>query len=252
VGLAVNINKVLADYKKVRARLLPMITDTAKMVFDASRKGKRLLFEGAQGTFLDIDHGTYPFVTSSNTIAGAVCTGVGIGPSAIDHVVGIVKAYTTRVGNGPFPTELENATGEQLRKTGGEFGATTGRPRRCGWFDAVLLRKAVQVNGMTRMAITKLDVLNDLDEIKICTHYIINGKKTADYPSDVSLLAKARPVYQTMKGWKKDIRGARTLANLPRNARAYLDRLQELCYGVPVLMVSVGPERTQTIQVKPL
>jgi adenylosuccinate synthase len=250
VNLGININKVLKDYKKIRNRLLPMITDTAQYVFNASRKNKRLLFEGAQGTFLDIDHGTYPFVTSSNTIAGAVCTGVGVGPSTIDHVVGIVKAYTTRVGNGPFPTELENSTGELLRKIGGEYGATTGRPRRCGWFDSVMLRKAIQLNGMTRMAITKLDVLNSFDEIKVCTHYSINGEKTADYPSDMGLLCKAKPVYQTLKGWNRDISSAKKLSDLPPAARAYIDRMQELCYDVPVLLISIGPDRRETIEVK--
>jgi adenylosuccinate synthase len=250
VNLGIDMGQELAKYKKFRDRLLPMITDTAQYIFKAGQKKKRLLFEGAQGTFLDIDHGTYPFVTSSNTIAGAVCTGVGVGPSTIDHVVGIVKAYTTRVGNGPFPTELSDETGELLRKVGGEYGATTGRPRRCGWFDSVMLRKAIQLNGMTRMAITKLDVLNEFDHISLCTHYLIDGEKTVDYPSDLSLLSRAVPVYQTMKGWKKNICAAKKLSDLPTAARRYIDRLQELCYEVPILMVSVGPDRKQTIEVK--
>ena len=169
--------EILDRYKVVRERILPFISDTAHMIFEAQRAGKQLLFEGAQGTFLDIDHGTYPFVTSSNTISGCACNGSGIGPSAIDHVIGIVKTYTTRVGNGPFPTELNDTTGELLQREGGEFGATTGRVRRCGWFDSVMVRKAVQVNGLTRFALTKLDVLNKLDEINICTHYEIDGKK---------------------------------------------------------------------------
>ncbi len=243
---------VLEEYRAVRASLLPFVVDTAERLSGAIRARKNLLFEGAQGTFLDVDHGTYPFVTSSNTIAGAACTGSGIGPTAIDHVVGIVKAYTTRVGNGPFPTELTGAAGEALRTAGGEFGATTGRPRRCGWFDSVMVRKAVQLNGLTRFALTKVDVLNDLDEIMICTHYEIDGKRVEQFPSGYSLLDKAKPVYETMKGWKADIAGCTRYADLPGKTIAYIDRLRSLCCNIPLLVVSTGPDRKQTIEVEPL
>jgi adenylosuccinate synthase len=249
-----NLNKeeIIASYWNFRARLLPFITDTAFLIFSEHKKGKRLLFEGAQGTFLDIDHGTYPFVTSSNTLSGSACTGSGIGPAAIDHVIGIVKMYTTRVGNGPFPTELNCATGDFLRKTGGEFGATTGRPRRCGWFDAVLVRKAVQLNGLTRLALTKLDVLNGLDEIKICTHYEIDGKKTDQYPSSLSQLEKAVPIYETLQGWKCDITGCKSYKDLPSEAISYIEQVKKLCYSVPVLIVSTGPDRIETLSVEPI
>jgi adenylosuccinate synthase len=251
-GAAFSLNKeeIIENYRNLRTRLLPYITDTAFLIFTEYKKGKRLLFEGAQGSFLDIDHGTYPFVTSSNTLSGSACTGSGLGPSAIEHVIGIVKMYTTRVGNGPFPTELDDETGEFLRKTGGEFGATTGRPRRCGWFDAVLVRKAVQLNGLTRLALTKLDVLNDLDEIKICTHYQIDGKITDQYPSSLSQIEKAIPVYETLKGWKCSTSGYKSYSELPREALAYIERVKELCYSVPVLLVSTGPERNETLTVE--
>lgn len=244
--------QILDQYKGIRDRMLPFIKDTSHYLFESSRNGKQLLFEGAQGTFLDIDHGTYPFVTSSNTVSGSACSGCGIGPSSIDHVIGIVKTYTTRVGNGPFPTELNDSTGERLRKEGGEFGATTGRPRRCGWFDSVMVRKSVQVNGLTRLALTKLDVLNNFDEIQICTHYEINGKKTDQYPSSCQLIEKAVPIYETMPGWKSDLSGCKKITDFPTNALAYLNRLLELCYNIPALIVSVGPERHQTIEVVPL
>ncbi len=243
---------ILEKYKGIRERMLPFISDTADMLFTAQRENKRLLFEGAQGTFLDIDHGTYPFVTSSNTISGCACTGSGVGPTAINHVIGIVKTYTTRVGNGPFPTELDDADGELLRKEGGEFGATTGRPRRCGWFDSVMVRKSVQLNGLTRFALTKLDVLNHFDEIKICTHYEIDGKRYDQFPVDTTLLQKAVPVYETMPGWKCSLDGCTTWDSLPEAARNYVERLRKLCYDIPALIVSVGPDRTQTIEVTPI
>jgi adenylosuccinate synthase len=249
---ALDADTILQNYRAIRKKLLPFITDTAAYLFEAVCRKKRLLFEGAQGTFLDIDHGTYPFVTSSNTLAGAACTGSGIGPTSINHVIGIVKAYTTRVGNGPFPTELTDATGEKLRSLGGEFGATTGRPRRCGWFDSVMVRKAVQLNGLTRLAITKIDVLNTLDEIKICTHYELSGKKTEQFPSSWSLLEKVRPIYETLPGWKADLSGCARFHDLPSKAIAYIELLRKYCYVVPVLMVSTGPDRLQTIEVEPL
>jgi adenylosuccinate synthase len=247
-----NEDAIIEQYRLIRERMLPYITDTAQLIFESSRLGKDVLFEGAQGTFLDIDHGTYPFVTSSNTLAGYACPGCGVGPSMLNHVIGITKTYTTRVGNGPFPTELNDATGELLRKEGGEFGATTGRPRRCGWFDSVMLRKSIQLNGLTRLAFTKLDVLNKLDEIKVCTHYEINGKKVDQFPSSTNLLEIATPIYETLEGWKSDICGCTSLKDLPSKAINYINRLQELCYDIPILIVSVGPDRNQTIEVKPL
>ncbi|NLG15941.1 MAG: adenylosuccinate synthase [Fibrobacter sp.] len=247
-----SIDEILGNYKVIRDRMLSFIKDTGFLSFDATRNGKRLLFEGAQGTFLDIDHGTYPFVTSSNTLSGYACPGCGIGPSAINHVIGITKVYTTRVGNGPFPTELNDATGEKLRHEGGEFGATTGRPRRCGWFDSVMIRKSAQLNGLTRLALTKLDVLNTLDTIKICTHYEINGKKTEQFPTGIHDLSRAVPVYTEMEGWKCDISGCKTLQDLPSKALQYIRKLQNLCYDIPILIVSIGPDRNQTIEVDPL
>ena len=243
---------ILQRYRSLREKLLPFIADTGEYLYEAVRQKKRLLFEGAQGSFLDIDHGTYPFVTSSNTIAGAACTGSGLGPTCINHVIGIAKAYTTRVGNGPFPTELTDAIGEDLRKIGGEFGATTGRPRRCGWFDSVMVRKAAQLNGLTRLALTKVDVLNTIDEIKICTHYEIGGKKVEQFPSSYPLLEKAKPIYESMEGWKTDICGCTTVDDLPSKTIAYIRRLQSLCYNIPILIVSVGPDRKQTIELEPI
>jgi adenylosuccinate synthase len=240
--------EILKRYKAIRERILPLIKDTCFYVFDAERKGKRLLFEGAQGTFLDIDHGTYPFVTSSNTVAGSACTGSGVGPRSVEHCVGIVKTYTTRVGNGPFPTELEDETGELLRTVGHEFGSTTGRPRRCGWFDSVMVRKAIQLNGITRLALTKLDVLSGFDEIKICTHYEIDDWRTDQFPSSLQRLEHVRPVYITLPGWKCDIGGCKAFDDLPSEAKHYIIKIRELCYGVPALIVSVGPERSQTIE----
>jgi len=237
-------------FRSLRERILPFVTDTGERLFNAAQKGKRLLFEGAQGTFLDIDHGTYPYVTSSNTISGAACTGAGVGPGLIDHVIGIVKVYTTRVGNGPFPTEQLNETGETLRKYGGEFGATTGRPRRCGWFDGVMMRKSIQLNGLTRLALTKLDVLNHCSAINICTHYEINGKKTEVCPTSPVDFENAVPIYETMPGWTADISGCRKISDLPPAARNYIERLKKICYDIPILLVSVGPDRSQTIEVE--
>jgi len=244
--------KILDQYRLIRERMLPYINDTACYIYEAASKGKSILYEGAQGTFLDIDHGTYPFVTSSNTLAGYACPGCGVGPSMIDHVIGIVKVYTTRVGNGPFPTELNDSLGEMLRKEGGEFGATTGRPRRCGWFDSVMIRKAVQLNGLTRFALTKLDVLNKMEEIQICTHYEIDGKKVEQFPSDTLALEKAVPIYETVKGWKCDISECKTIKDLPAEAIKYIYKIQELCYNIPILIISIGPDRNQTFEVEPI
>jgi adenylosuccinate synthase len=250
--LQIKFEDMVERFRGIRERLLPFISNTADQLFNAICQGKRLLFEGAQGTFLDIDHGTYPFVTSSNTIAGAACTGSGIGPKAIDHVIGIVKAYTTRVGNGPFPTEQTNEFGESLRKIGGEFGATTGRPRRCGWFDSVMLRKAVQINGLTRLALTKLDVLSDFKEILLCTHYEINGKKAEIFPTSPSDFEHAKPIYEALPGWRADLSGCKKMADLPSAARNYVDRLKKLCYDIPLLLISLGPDRTQTLELERL
>lgn len=248
----IDYNETVEKYREIRERILPLLTDTADYIFHCLLEKKSLLFEGAQGTFLDIDHGTFPFVTSSNTVSGAVCSGAGVAPSNINHIVGIVKAYTTRVGNGPFPTELLDSTGELLRKEGDEYGATTGRPRRCGWFDSVVLRKAVQLNGFTRIALTKLDVLNTFKEINLCTHYEIDGKKVENFPTRKSAIDDIVPVYETLPGWETDISGITSFSELPENAVNYVKRIQELCYNVPALIISVGPDRSQTIEVEPL
>ncbi|MGM0442926.1 MAG: adenylosuccinate synthase [Fibrobacterota bacterium] len=240
-------DEVLAEYRQIAEKIRPYVIDTAERIFTAQQEGKTLLFEGAQGTFLDIDHGTFPFVTSSNTTVGAIATGSGVSANCVSDVIGIVKTYVTRVGNGPFPTELDDADGERLREQGGEKGATTGRPRRCGWFDSVLLRKAVQLNGFTSFALTKLDVLTGFDEVKICTHYEIDGKKTEQYPALTSEVEKAVPVYETLPGWGEDISNCTTFSKLPENAQTYVRRLQELCYNVPISILSVGPGRDETI-----
>jgi adenylosuccinate synthase len=228
-------------------RLLTMATDTGLEITDALAAGKRVLLEGAQGTALDLDHGTYPFVTSSNTTAGGAGTGVGIGPTAIDSVVGVVKAYTTRVGNGPLPTGFDPEMDERVRKLGGEYGATTGRPRRCGWFDAVLARYSARVNGLTGLAVTKLDVLDTIPELEIATEYSTGGGSTKEFPADTWSLESVAPRYEKHPGWNSDTSGAKRLADLPRNARAYLDRIEELT-GAPITMVSVGTRRSQIIR----
>ncbi|MEO8199754.1 MAG: adenylosuccinate synthase [Gemmatimonadota bacterium] len=234
--------------ERLAARLLPLAADTGLMVHQAIREGKRVLLEGAQGSQLDVDHGTYPFVTSSNTTAGGAAVGAGIGPTAIDGVLGVVKAYTTRVGNGPLPTESLDGAGEELRKVGAEFGAVTGRPRRCGWFDATVVRYAVRVNGLTGLAVTKLDVLDGFAEIPVGTAYRLGNELCEEMPSDVERLGKVEPVYETLPGWKKPTGAARKLADLPAAARAYLDRLQDLS-GAPIRYVSVGTRRDQIIEV---
>jgi len=232
-----------------RERLLELATDAGEEVHRAVGEGKRVLLEGAQGTALDLDHGTYPYVTSSNTTAAAAATGIGVGPTLLDGVIGVVKAYTTRVGNGPLPTAFDEEMDERMRELGGEFGATTGRPRRCGWFDAVLARYAARVNGLTGLAVTKMDVLDTLPEISVCTAYRIeDGETTDSFPADTSLLGRVRPVLETHPGWEADTSGARCLSDLPPNARAYLERIEELV-GTPVRWVSVGSRRSQIIRV---
>jgi adenylosuccinate synthase len=229
-------------------RLLPLTADTGLLVHRAVKGGKRVLLEGAQGSLLDVDHGTYPFVTSSNTTAGGAAVGAGIGPTAVHGVLGVVKAYTTRVGNGPLPTEAKDGEGQKLRELGGEFGAVTGRPRRCGWFDATVVRYAVRVNGLTGLAVTKLDVLDTFAEVPVGTAYRLDGSACAEMPSEVDLLGRVQPVYEVLPGWRRPTADARHLADLPGEARRYLDRLEELS-GAPVRYVSVGTRRDQIIEV---
>jgi len=223
-----------------------MGTEVGLEITAALDAGRRVLLEGAQGTALDLDHGTYPYVTSSNTTAGGAAIGVGIGPTRVERVLGVVKAYTTRVGNGPLPTAFDEAMDERMRELGGEFGATTGRPRRCGWFDAVLVRLAARVNGLTGLAVTKLDVLDTLPELRIATAYEVGGERLEEFPADIGHLERAAPVYETLPGWRRSTAGSRRLEDLPREARAYLDRIEGLA-GAPVRMVSVGTRRDQII-----
>ncbi|MEO8485575.1 MAG: adenylosuccinate synthase [Betaproteobacteria bacterium] len=226
--------------------MAPMIADVAAQLHAARARGESLLFEGAQGALLDVDHGTYPFVTSSNCIAGAAAAGSGIGPHQIDYVLGIVKAYTTRVGGGPFPTELTDEIGAHLAKRGNEFGSVTGRPRRCGWIDIPLLRRSVQLSGVNGLCITKLDVLDGLESIEVCTGYTSGGKPVALVPTGADAVARCKPVYETLPGWNESTVGARAFDVLPAAARAYLDRIASLV-GVPIAMVSTGPDRDETI-----
>ncbi|HET8648884.1 MAG TPA: adenylosuccinate synthase [Gemmatimonadales bacterium] len=238
----------LALVERIAPRLKPLTADAGLVVHRAIQAKRRVLLEGAQGALLDLDHGTYPFVTSSNTTAGGAAVGAGIGPTAIDGVLGVVKAYTTRVGNGPLPTAAPDEMDQRLRELGGEFGAVTGRPRRCGWFDAMVVRYAVRVNGLTGLAVTKLDVLDTLSEIPVGIGYRLNGKPLDALPSEVALLERVEPVYETLPGWQCTTGEVRRLEDLPPAARAYLDRLQELA-GAPIRYVSVGTRRDQIIQV---
>ena len=233
---------LLKTCREYSQRLKPFIADCSVMIDEACKRGDNVLFEGAQGTGLDIDFGTYPYVTSSNTIAGGACTGTGIGPTRIDHVAGIAKAYTTRVGEGPFPTLMEPEIEERCRQIGQEFGATTGRKRLCGWFDAMLVRHAARVNGLGSLIVTKLDVLDDFEEIKICTGYQYEGESLPYFPASLRVLAACEPVYETLPGWKIPTGEARTFEELPEAARVYLQRLEEVS-GVPVALVSVSPSR---------
>jgi adenylosuccinate synthase len=233
----------LGEYFKDR------VADVSGRLYELRAAGKRVMFEGAQGSLLDIDHGTYPYVTSSNTTIGGVCTGAGVGPDAIDYVLGIAKAYVTRVGGGPFPTELFDDAGKRLARRGDEFGATTGRPRRCGWLDAVALRRMVSLNGVTGFCVTKLDVLDGFDEIRICTAYRLNGKLLDAPPLDVQDWARLEPVYETFPGWQETSRGATRMADLPANARSYLEAMEALC-GAPIHIVSTGPDRNENIVIR--
>src|SRR2546427_226284 len=233
---------------RLAPRLLPLAVDAGRVVYEALERGESVLLEGAQGALLDVDHGTYPYVTSSNTTAGGAAVGVGIGPTAIDAVLGVVKAYTTRVGNGPLPTEAEPAVAERIRELGGEFGATTGRPRRCGRVDAGGVRYAVRVNGLTGLAVTKLDVLDSFPEIPVGVGYRLDGEIVDSMPADVERIERVEPIYETLPGWQKPLRHVRRLADLPPPARAYLDRLQDLAHA-PIRYVSVGTQRDQIIEV---
>ena len=237
---------IIDQYKGYADRLSPHIINISIVMNQAIRENKQILFEGAQGTHLDIDHGTYPFVTSSNTVSGNACCGAGIGPKEITGVVGIVKAYTTRVGSGPFPTELFDDIGDKIQKKGAEFGATTGRKRRCGWLDTVILRNAARLNGLTGLVITKLDVLDGLEDLKICTGYEYSGKIVRDFPASLNILGSCKPVYEILPGWPEDISDIRKLEDLPENAKKYLNRIEELT-ETPIDMVSVGPGREETI-----
>ena len=242
-------DKVIGEYLKYAEYLKPFVVDSSLKIYEAVKEKKNILFEGAQGTLLDLDHGTYPYVTSSNPIAGGACVGAGVGPTTIDRVIGVAKAYTTRVGEGPFPTELNNEVGKLLGDLGAEFGTTTGRRRRCGWFDAVIGRYAVRINGLDCLAITKLDVLDELEEIEVCVAYDIDGEICNHFPTNASQFANCKPVYKTLPGWQESTTGCRSLADLPKKALNYLKYLAELM-KVPIAIVSVGPGRDQTIIVE--
>ena len=242
----VSYEKTLADTLALAPRLAPLIADVPRALYHANRAGKNLLFEGAQGSLLDIDHGTYPFVTSSNCVAGAAAAGAGIGPMHLHYVLGITKAYSTRVGEGPFPTELSDATGERLRQRGQEFGATTGRPRRTGWFDAAALKRSIQLNGVSGLCITKLDVLDGVEAVKICVGYKLEGAFSEILPVGAEELERCHPVYEELPGWMESTVGIKAYDKLPAGARAYLKRIEELA-GVPVDLISTGPDREETI-----
>lgn len=241
-----DVDAIIEEYVEFDKLIDPFITDTTELLGKALAQGKRILAEGAQGSLLDIDFGTYPYVTSSHPTAGGCCTGLGVPPTSVNRVIGIVKAYSTRVGNGPFPTELLDEQGEELRRVGHEFGATTGRPRRCGWLDLVALRYSTMINGFTDLAITKLDVLSHLEEIKICTEYRVNGNISRRFPNDLQTLERVEPVFVTLPGWQKDITGITRHEDLPSEAQDYL-RFMTDYLGVPASIVSTGPKREQTI-----
>jgi adenylosuccinate synthase len=246
---ALDYDRIAGEYQRLRERIAPLVVDSGLLLDHALSTGARVLFEGAQGTMLDVDHGTYPFVTSSNTVAGSACTGAGIAPNRITGVVGITKAYTTRVGSGPFPTELHDDLGRKLREDGGEFGATTGRPRRCGWFDAVVVRHAVRLNGLSGLAITKLDVLTGIRTLRLCVAYEHEGRRLEEFPASGWVLNNLTPLYEELPGWDEPICDARSLDDLPANARRYIKRLEDLT-STPAVMVSVGARREETITLK--
>jgi adenylosuccinate synthase len=242
-------SEIFNEYLQYKARLEKYVKDTSLFLSEEIEKGRHILFEGAQGGLLDLDHGTYPYVTASNTVAGNACAGSGIGPRQIDSVIGVVKAYTTRVGEGPFPTELKDGLGERIRERGGEYGATTGRPRRCGWFDAVIVNHSIRINDIQELALTKLDVLNDFDKINVCVGYRLNGKVSYHVPSSIEMLERAEPVYEELDGWKAEIKEARDFSDLPANAKRYIRRIEELTQ-TKITIISVGSERNETIKLK--
>jgi adenylosuccinate synthase len=244
--LPLTADSIVEDYLRYGARLMPHVADTSKLLHDALRDGSNVLLEGAQGTMLDLDHGTYPFVTSSNPISGYALASVGIGPKEVDRVIGITNAYVTRVGAGPFPTEDAGSDGDRLGERGAEFGTVTGRKRRCGWFDACIVRYAARLNGLTELFITKLDVLSGFPTVRVCTGYRANGELYDDFPPHQSLVHNAEPVFEELEGWDEDLGEARSIEDLPAAARKYLDRLQDLS-GVPIGVVSVGPAREQSL-----
>ena len=243
------ISQVLDEALELGEYFRDQVADVSGQLYRLRDAGKRIMFEGAQGSLLDIDHGTYPYVTSSNTTVGGVCTGAGVGPDAIDYVLGITKAYVTRVGGGPFPTELFDEAGERLARRGDEFGATTGRPRRCGWLDAVALRRMVRLNGVSGLCVTKLDVLDGFEQINICTAYRLHGETLDAPPLDVTAWSELEPVYESFPGWQDSSRGATRLEDLPLKARSYIEAMEALC-GVPVHIVSTGPDRRENIVIK--
>ncbi|MEW1612351.1 MULTISPECIES: adenylosuccinate synthase [unclassified Streptomyces] len=245
---AIEAGKVVEDMLQYAEQIKPYVADTTLILNDAIDEGKVVLFEGGQGTLLDVDHGTYPFVTSSNPTAGGACTGAGVGPTKISRVIGILKAYTTRVGAGPFPTELHDEDGEALRRIGGERGVTTGRDRRCGWFDAPIARYATRVNGLTDFFLTKLDVLTGWEQIPVCVAYEIDGKRVEELPYNQTDFHHAKPIYENLPGWSEDITKAQTFDDLPKNAKAYVKALEEMS-GAPISAIGVGPGRTETIQI---
>ncbi|NUN64540.1 adenylosuccinate synthase [Pseudanabaena biceps] len=246
---SLNADAIIEEYRGYADRLRPHVIDASLKIDEAIRERRNILFEGAQGTLLDLDHGTYPYVTSSNPVAGGACIGAGVGPTCIDRVIGVAKAYTTRVGEGPFPTELHDQIGTQIGDRGAEFGTTTGRKRRCGWFDGVIGRYAVRINGLDCLAVTKLDVLDDLDEIKVCTAYELDGKVVRDFPSDARAFARAIPIYETLTGWKQNTCECKTVEDLPEAAKTYLKFLADLM-EIPIAIISLGASRGQTIIVE--
>lgn len=248
-GEELNFDTIYEEYVELGKRLKSFVADSSVRIYDAIKSGKKVLFEGAQGMLLDIDYGTYPFVTSSNTTAGGVCSGVGIGPTMISGAVGVAKAYTTRVGKGPFPTELDNETGEWIRQKGGEFGVTTGRARRCGWLDLVILKTSARVSGLTDLVVTKIDTLAGLDKIMVCVGYKFEDKVIDYFPASLEDLAKCEPIYEEFEGWDDSVADARSYDEIPENAKKYLKRIEKFT-GVPISIVSVGPKRDQTIVLK--
>ncbi len=243
---ALDAEAIIEQTMSFAEAIVPMISDVSRKLYEMNKRGEKILFEGAQGTLLDIDYGTYPFVTSSNCVAGAAAPGAGVAPQMLNYVLGIVKAYTTRVGSGPFPTELFDEVGAGLAERGNEFGAVTGRPRRCGWFDAALLKRSIQINGVTGLCLTKLDVMDGMDEIKICVGYRVNGEDLDIFPFGALNVEKCEPIYETVPGWTDSTVGVKKYEDLPENARAYIKRITEICEA-PIAIVSTGPDREETI-----